>query len=170
VESVRERNNWPAIVWRSILFLLIWWVLTDGSLSSWWIGGPAVVLSVMASMALIPPVPLMWSAWLRFVPFFLLRSFTGGLDVARRAIHPRLPIAPDLIEYPLSLPPGLAQVVMVNTVSLLPGTLSAELKQSVLKVHVLDGANDFKRELEAVEQHVARMFGLYRNVHNGGLK
>ncbi len=160
--------NGSTLAIRGVLFSLIWWALTDGDTSSWWIGAPAVVLSVMASMALIPPVPLVWSAWLRFAPFFFIRSLMGGVDVAWRALHPRLPIAPDLIEYPLNLPPGLAQVVMINMVSLLPGTLSAELDQRVLKVHVLDSRNDFKSELVAIEQHVARMFGLSGNVNGGG--
>jgi len=168
VRYVGESNYWLTIATRGILFSLIWWVLTDGDVSSWWIGIPAVVFAVMASMALIPPLPLVWSAWFGFVPFFLIRSLMGGIDVAWRAFHPRLPIAPDLIEYPLRLPPGLAQVVMANTVSLLPGTLSAALAQSVLKVHVLDGENDFKKELVEIEQHVARMFGLCRNENGGG--
>ena len=88
--------------------------------------------------------------------------------MAWRAFHPRMPIAPDLIEYPLRLPPGLAQVFMANTVSLLPGTLSAALERSVLKVHVLDGRKDFLTELESLEQSVARMFGVSLKVFEGG--
>ena len=51
----------------------------------------------------------------------------GGVYVAWRAFDPRMPITPELIEYPLRLPPGLPRVILVNMVSLLPGTLSAEL-------------------------------------------
>lgn len=168
MKYVKKSDNWSMVVTRSVLFSLIWWALTDADASSWWIGVPAVVLAVIASMALIAPVPLVWSAWFRFVPFFFIRSLMGGMDVAWRAFHPRLPIAPDLIEYPLRLPPGLAQVVIVNTVSLLPGTLSAELNRSVLKVHVLDRENDFITELVTIEQYVARMFGLCWNEDGGG--
>jgi multisubunit Na+/H+ antiporter MnhE subunit len=38
-------------------------------------------------------------------------------------------------------------VIPVNTVSLLPGTLSAELDGQVLKVHVLDSLGDDLAEL-----------------------
>jgi multicomponent Na+:H+ antiporter subunit E len=93
-----------------------------------------------------------------FVPFFLWHSLKGGVDVAWRAFHPRLPITPELIEYPLRLPPGLPRVILVNTVSLLPGTLSAELGGQVLKVHVLDSLGDFLAELETLEQRVGCMF------------
>jgi multicomponent Na+:H+ antiporter subunit E len=69
-----------------------------------------------------------------------------------------MPITPELIEYPLRLPPGLPRVILVNTVSLLPGTLSAELVGQVLRVHVLDSLGDFLAELEALEKRVRRMW------------
>ena len=166
--SVKERISWSTIVSRGVLFSLIWWVLTDGAAPSWWIGVPAVLLAVAASVALLPPTPFVWYEFLRFVPFFLLRSLLGGADVAWRAFHPDLPIAPDLIEYPLRLPPGLPRVFMANTASLLPGTLSAALDRNVLKVHVLDSRKGVLTELEAVEQSVARMFGTSLKLSGGG--
>jgi len=57
---------------------------------------------------------------------------------------------------------------MVNTVSLLPGTLSAELDGQVLKVHVLDDLVDFMPELDALEQSVARMSGVSLTTSQGG--
>jgi len=148
---------------RGLLFSLIWWILTDGAVVSWVIGVPAVLLAVAASVALVSPMPVVWSEILRFVPFFLWHSLLGGMDVARRAFQPAMPIDPDLVAYPLRLPPGLSQVFMANTVSLLPGTLSAELEQNVLKVHVLDRRKDFLAEFNAVEQRVARIFELSLN-------
>jgi len=156
--SVKANIHWPSIASRGMIFSLIWWILTDGAVSSWWIGVPAVLLAVTVSTALIPPVPLIWHHLLRFVPFFLMHSLLGGVDVARRAFHPRLPIAPDLITYPLRLPAGLPQALMTNIVSLLPGTLSAVLDRNVLQVHVLDRHKDVQSELQAVEQMIARMF------------
>ena len=88
--------------------------------------------------------------------------------MAWRAFHPAKPIAPDLIDYLIRLPPGLPQVFMANTISLLPGTLSATLDRGVLKVHVLDSRSDFLSELETVEQRVARMFGIHLGPSGGG--
>ncbi len=164
----KVKISWFALGSRGGLFLLIWWVLTHGTPSSWWIGVPAVLLAVSVSAALIPPVPLVWFELFKFVPFFLLRSLLGGVDVAWRAFQPNLPIAPDLIEYPLRLTPGLPLVFMTNIVNLLPGTLTAEFDQSVLKVHVLDKRKDFMAELEAVEQNVARLFGISLQVSERG--
>jgi len=80
--------------------------------------------------------------------------------VARRALHPRLPISPGLLDYRWRLPPGLPRVFMANTVSLLPGTLSVELDDAHLRVHVLDETGAFTAELQVVEVYVARLFGL----------
>lgn len=165
---VKTKKSWSSLVSRGGLFSLIWWVLTDGAASSWWIGVPAVLLAVAASAALLPATPFVWTELPRFVPFFLMRSLLGGADVAWRAFQPGLPIAPDLIEYPLRLPPGLPQVFMANMVSLLPGTLSAALDRSVLKVHVLDSQSSFLAELDALEQSVARMFGISPKLTAGG--
>lgn len=156
-------TNGFSILLRLGTFALIWWILSNGEASSWWFGIPAILLALIASIALVPPLNLIWYECFRFIPFFLKNSLIGGIDVAWRAFHPRLPIAPDLIEYPLTLPQGLAQVFMANTVNLLPGTLSAALDGNTLKVHVLDSQKDFLSELNTVEQHVARIFGLPLN-------
>lgn len=148
------------LVSRGLLFSLIWWILTDGTAASWWIGIPAVLLALITSVALLAPVRFNWFEFARFVPFFLTRSLLGGVDVARRAFHPGLPIAPEFVEYPLRLPPGLARVFMANSVSLLPGTMSTEINEDCLTVHVLDGRKVMFSELERVEHGVARMLSI----------
>lgn len=150
---------WPSILRRGLLFALVWWILVAGEIASWWIGVPAVLLAAAASFALLSPVTLVWYELFRFVPFFLIRSLLGGVDVAWRALRPSMPIAPHLIEYPIRLPSGLPRVFMANTVSLLPGTLSTELGPGCLIVHVLNGRKDVLSELETLEQRVAALFG-----------
>lgn len=164
-----SQGFWPSILRRGLLFALVWWILVGGEIASWWIGVPAVLLAATASVALLSPVTLVWHELFRFVPFFLIRSLMGGADVAWRAVHPRMPIAPHLIEYPIRLPSGLPRVFMANTVSLLPGTLSAELNSSYLKVHVLNGRKDVLSELETLEQRVAALFGTSLPASSGGV-
>jgi len=128
----------------------------------WWFALPAVGLAVTASLALVPgPWRLHWSpeGLARFVPFFLFQSLRGGLDVACRTFHPRLPLNPSLVRYPLRLEQSPAQVFMANVVSLLPGTLSADLEGSVLTVHALDIGLPVTEQLQTLESRVARLFG-----------
>lgn len=160
MKSLNAKARWSVILSRGLLFSLIWWILTDGAATSWLIGVPAVVIALATSVMMVPPVPVAWSEFLTFVPFFLQRSLLGGADVARRAFQPSLPLAPALIVYPLRLPPGVPQVFMANIVSLLPGTLCAVLDRNVLEVHVLDRGTGFLAELQEVERRVARMLNL----------
>lgn len=146
-----------SIAFRGSLLLLTWWILTAGNPSSWWIGVPSVLLALVFSVRLLPIVTLAWYPCLKFIPFFLSRSLIGAVDVALRAFHPRLPITPQMIAYPLQLPPGTAQILMINTVNLLPGTLSARLDKTLLHVHILDSHSNFLAELDAIQQRIARM-------------
>ncbi len=137
-------------------------------MDSWLVGVPVVLFATLASVALLPPFSCSLPGVIRFVPFFLWRSLYGGVDVARRALHPRLPITPGLFYHHWRLPPGPARVFMANTVSLLPGTLSAKISVDCLQVHLLDEQKDFLSELERVEQRVAAMFGISLPSSRGG--
>ncbi|MFO7576367.1 MAG: Na+/H+ antiporter subunit E [Pelovirga sp.] len=154
-----DRSWRPRLLLRLAGGVLLWWILTGGGPSTWLIGGLTIAL------VLVLPAPPLHSSWrlslpglVRFIPYFLLQSLRGGLDVARRAFSPRLPLHPALLEYPLSLPPGSARIFLLNSVSLLPGTLSADLQDDCLLVHVLDQQLD--PQLEQLEEHVAALFAL----------
>lgn len=67
------------------------------------VGATAVASAVIISVTLVPPLGLVGREVMGVVPFFLWHSLNGGVDVAWRAFHPRLPITPELIEYPLRL-------------------------------------------------------------------
>lgn len=152
---------------RTAVFALLWWILTQGTMGSWLVGTPVVMLATLVSMALLPPFHWSLTGIVRFLPFFLWYSLRGGADVGWRAFHPNVPINPALIDYPLRLPPGIVRVFMANIVNLLPGTLCAELNANYLKVHVLDTGKDVLLELMAVEQVVARIFSISLQCANG---
>jgi multicomponent Na+:H+ antiporter subunit E len=149
-----------AVLGRALLFALVWWALAEGD-AAWGFGLPVIFLPLAASLALMPVRPRRWGAvgLARFAGFFLWHSLRGGIDVARRALHPRLPLAPDLVEFPLRLSEPGARVFLANTVSLLPGTLSAHLEGRLLRVHVLDATLPVTGMLREVETRVAVLFG-----------
>lgn len=153
---IHLRTGW----FRAVLFALLWWILTDGATDSWSVGVPVVLFATLASVALLPPFSWSLVGIVRFVPFFFWRSLYGGVDVARRALHPRLPISPDMYEHRWRLPPGLPRVFMANAVSLLPGTLSAEMDEECLRIHVLYETRTFAEDLSVLEKKVAGVFGL----------
>jgi multicomponent Na+:H+ antiporter subunit E len=143
---------------RLALFALLWWVLTEGQPDSWPLGGLFVLLATALSLALSRPVPWSVVGFVRFVPFFLWWSLRGGIDVAWRACAPSLPIAPGILTYRLRLPPGRARVFMTGVISLLPGTLSAEIVRNDITIHILDRRASNAADLAALETKVAVLF------------
>lgn len=141
---------------------LLWALLTDGASGSWLLGAPVTVLAAWAGAGLAPaPVrTLRPLAALAFVPFFLTHSLRGAWDVARRALHPRLPIDPGRITYACRLPAGTARTFFAICVSLLPGTLFVADRHGVVEVHAIDRGLPLAAELAALEARVAALFGV----------
>ncbi len=107
---------------------------------------------------------------LRFVPYFVGVSVRGGIDVARRAFSPSLPLDPGFVEYKLRVEPAEGAAVFFGAViSLIPGTLCAEIGSSRrVVVHVVDLRSDFGAELERLERRVAAIFG--EDLAEGGVE
>ena len=141
-----------------LLLVALWLALTG--LTDWVFGTVAVLLALAASHWLAPMQFTRFSVpgLIRFLPFFFYNSVAGGLDIARRALAPGLPLDLHDAYYELRLPPGQARTVFVATVSLLPGTLSRDLDGDTLRVHSIAG--DPASGLEQLERRIADLFGL----------
>ena len=141
---------------------LLWVVLTEGDLGTLWLGFLAVLAATLSSLTLLPPAGRSWSpvGAVRFAGFFLRQSVVGGIDVALRALKPGMDLDPALVKYETRLPEGGARVLFANTISLLPGTLSAEVRDRRLLVHTLAASPELQDELRRTEEAVARLFGV----------
>jgi multicomponent Na+:H+ antiporter subunit E len=162
----------PALLWRWLLALMLWTVLSEGSTTELPFAMGFSLLAALTSLPLLPPAPhhpgiRTLSGLARFIPFFLLQSLLGGFDVARRALHPHMPLAPRLFSYRLRLPPGWPRVLFGATVSLLPGSLATRMNGDRVEIHLLDGRTNPHRALRRVEEKVAAVFGLTLSKDDG---
>lgn len=144
---------------RFALFSLLWYALAGPDKTSWIIGIPAVAAATALNRILAPSSSLHISPGgvLRFIPFFLRQSFLGGIDVMRRALSFRQLLNPGLVSYTTHLPEGSARIFFVNTISLLPGTLSAELHGNRVTIHTLDRSLSIWASIQRLEHHVAAL-------------
>ena len=94
----------------------------------------------------------------RFLPFFIWESIRGGIDVALRVLAPTPRVAPGFHDYTITLESEPARLLFANTVSLLPGTLSADVKDDLVRVHSLDKAVDTAAELQRLEHRIADLY------------
>ncbi|WP_179957462.1 Na+/H+ antiporter subunit E [Exilibacterium tricleocarpae] len=156
---------------RLAIFAALWWLLAEGVAASWTVGAVAVLgaswLSLLLATRLAPATTATSAAGisaiglLRFIPYFLYQSLRGGLDVARRALRPDLPVSPGFIEYRLQwLPDTGARLFFMNIISLLPGSLSVEFDADGGVVHLLNKENLDTQELRECERRVALLFGI----------
>ncbi len=143
-----------------VLLAGLWWVITNGSAGSWVIGLPALASAAWASRQLrgLSDSRISLNGLARFLPFFLWQSLRGGADVALRTLAPRMRIHPGFSRYRTGLKTPSARTLFTNCVSLLPGTLAADIQDEWVEVHALNIKSNFNSELTRLEHAVARLF------------
>lgn len=159
-QSGARASRLPSALVLTLLMLLVWYALDGADGLAW--GLPFALCAVAVALWLAPPSahPLRLRALPGFALYFVLESLRGAADVAWRAMHPRMPLQPALESCALRVPAGAPRTLLVSCVSLLPGTLSAELdaEANLLRVHVLAGAAE--PGLRVLEARIASLYGL----------
>jgi multicomponent Na+:H+ antiporter subunit E len=146
---------------RAAPFLGLWLVLAGPH------GLPFGLLAALAagaaSLHLLPPAGRRVSlpAMGLLVWRTLSQTLLAGIDIARRAFDPRLPLAPDIVAVPLAMPPGAARDGLTALGSLAPGALPmGEDATGALLVHALDTRLPVQAGLQATADLYARALGL----------
>jgi multicomponent Na+:H+ antiporter subunit E len=160
-ERIGPTRRAPAVALRVLGFAALWWMLTGGAAYGWSVAAVSVGAAAAVSLALAPPGGRRWSVrgFGAFAIYFLQQSLLGGVDVARRALAPRLRLSPGFVEYPLRLPPGPARSFLLCAINLLPGTLSFQVRGDVACIHVLDTTAPVDARVRTLEGKVAALFG-----------
>jgi multicomponent Na+:H+ antiporter subunit E len=153
---------------RAASFFGIWLILFGFDPTALVVGALAAVAGTWASLRLLPPGhwrlhPIALSRLLfRFFP----QSVIAGIDVARRALDPRMPLRPGFVVYRSRLPSGPMQSAFCTMVSLLPGTLPSGSNDSGgLVIHCLDIGQPVVEQLAVEETLFVRALG---GEHGGG--
>lgn len=124
---------------RAALFFGLWLVIAGPA--GLVVGVLAAAAATWVSLKLLPPGTALGSplAALRLLWRLVSESVVAGVDIARRAFDPRLPLQPGLLSYEGKLPPGALRDGFTALASLAPGALPAGMDaQDRLVVHALD--------------------------------
>jgi multicomponent K+:H+ antiporter subunit E len=140
-----DRLSFPQ-PWLSLILFVTWQFLSDG------ISGGSVVLGLILAWGIPqmtqgfwPDPPAFINAWR--MPAYLVRVVrdivAASFEVARLILSPR-PVRPAFVCYPLELEHPLAITILASTISLTPGTVSADVSDDnkLLLIHALDAEND----------------------------
>lgn len=146
------------------------WIALSGHLDAVHLGfGVASVGFVLALSRIVPGVEsaslqkrrpeIHWLAAARY-PFWLLKEIVlANLQVARIILHPRLPIDPVLVQFDGRLEDPLAQVVLGNSITLTPGTITLSLERGTYVVHAITREGASATALGGMRGRVAEVFG-----------
>jgi multicomponent Na+:H+ antiporter subunit E len=161
----REVDTWQAvraILVRTVLFAVAWWAVAEGRPVGWLFALAGIGGASLLSLRLLPPGNWTLVGVALFVPFFLLASVRGGVDVAWRALAPGGHIAPGWVEHVFETDDPDVRLLVANALSLTPGTLSARLDEDRVVVHVLDVDSGAVRVPGIVEQRATATTRRYR--------
>ena len=138
---------------------LLWFVLTDGESASWLVGMPVVFAAAWLRMRLGGVyIRLRLRNLPAFALFFLRYSIKGGWDVAKRVFSGLSELHTKLVPYETQLAEGPARILLINCISLMPGTAVVERDEGHLQLHVLDSRQPFEMEIRRFELHIAQLF------------
>lgn len=140
-----HRFSFKKFIYTFVIILLIWYGFTT-SLE------PAELVTGLIISALIAyisvknfnccdPILLMPSHIFYFIKYFFVfigALLKANLDVARRVLSPDLPINPGIVTFKTKLDNDFAKMVLANSITLTPGTLTVDVIKNKFYIHWID--------------------------------
>lgn len=144
--SVEEESGSLAHGIFLFFLLLAFWLLLAGSLGTEELLAGVLValvvtlisrphLAIFNGLRLTPAAILPFFAYLTLFTMALIRA---NIDVARRVLSPSLPLRPALVEVRTGLQSPLGRLILANSITLTPGTLTVDVRGERLLIHWID--------------------------------
>ena len=153
------------------VFAFLVWLAVTWSFDAAGILAGAVVAALLAiglrrieldeAPLLFLPQRLFWA--LAYIPVLFLYVVRANLDVAYRVLHPALPIRPGIVKARTTLSSPAGRVLLANSITLTPGTLTVDLVDDVLYIHRIhvpeeDPDGETERSMARFESYIRRIF------------
>jgi multicomponent Na+:H+ antiporter subunit E len=82
---------------------------------------------------LIQPKRYFW--FLVYLGVFMWECIKANIDVAYRVLHPAMPIRPGIVKVKTTLKSDLAKMLLANSITMTPGTISVDIIDDYLYIH-----------------------------------
>lgn len=93
-----------------------------------------------------------------YLPWILYQIILANIDVARRALDPKMPIDPGFITFDSFLKSDLSKTTLANSITLTPGTVTVDIDDNVFLVHAIAGGPADDLLEGTMERKVAHVF------------
>jgi multicomponent Na+:H+ antiporter subunit E len=128
------------------LFLMIVWIafttsfamqeLVVGLIVSMLISLLSVRWFTCCTFAILAPKRIFYMLW--YLVVFIVALVKSNFDVARRVLTPSLPINPGIVKFKTQLKTDYAKMVLANSITLTPGTLTIDIVEDTFYIHWID--------------------------------
>ena len=157
---MRKRHSKRLAFWTVLLFVL-WLLLSESFRPAHMAVGLASAL-IVALLSTDPSVPraytVRWPQALVYFPWLFGRILASGLHLSYLILHPRLPIKPQIFRHRVQLGNNEAVMLMGNSITLTPGTVTVEASTEELVVHAMDDESTLDVTTGRLERRVAAVF------------
>ena len=116
----------------------------------------AADLMTVRGLAAFSPARI--GAALVYLPVFFLEVIKANLDVAYRVVHPAMPIRPGIVAVRTSLKTDLGKLMLANSITLTPGTLTVDVVDDVLFIHWINVTSE---DIEGATEAIVAKFEKY---------
>ena len=152
--------------------LLLFWLLLNGSLATD-VLVTGIVVSALISLLFYPGLsfftelrltPVSLIAGVRYYVFFFKSLLLANLRMARIVISPSLPINPAIVKVRTRLQSRMGRLMLANSITLTPGTLTVDIQDEWVYVHCvsqqnLDTETATREIIEEFESYLEVMYG-----------
>jgi multicomponent Na+:H+ antiporter subunit E len=177
IESGRRKGWQHPVARRAAVFVLLFglWLLLSGKFVVEFIvlGAAACALVVFLTSHLrepssteeYQPLPesFLWLGltivrFLTYIPWLIAGIITANLQVAYQILHPKLPISPRLLVFRTTLDSEPSQILLAQSITLTPGTITMDLDRGRFVVHALSTAQEQILGKGGMQERVGRVF------------
>lgn len=75
--------------------------------------------------------------FIKYIPWLLYQIVLSNIHVASLVLNPKMPIDPQLIRFKAKLKKNISVVTFANSITLTPGTITADIKGEEFYVHCI---------------------------------
>jgi multicomponent Na+:H+ antiporter subunit E len=109
------------------------------------------------------PVSFVWlgltaARLMIYLPWMIFEIVTANIQVAYQVLHPKLPISPQILVFRTTLDSEPSQIVLAQSITLTPGTITMDLDRGQFVVHALFPARDQLLGKGGMQERVGRVF------------
>jgi len=151
-----------------LLFLSIFWILMTSLDRQELIAGAVIVVLLVLvffrQSSIFGEINLSFKSLgygITYIFVFLWALIRSNLDVAFRVLNPKLPINPGIVKVKTKLNSKTGRMILANSITLTPGTLTVETKDDHYYIHWIDVST---QDVDKASHEIVSKFEKYLEV------